>query len=157
MLSLSKVGQVRVKLHRPLKGEIKTVCIRKQAGFWYACFSVDCEAELLPPSAEAVGIDVGLNDFAFLSTEEAIANPRFYRKDEKDMKRVQRRVSRASKGSLERRKARKALAKVHRRIANRRQDFAHQHSRKIVNRFGIICVEDIHVNRMVHNYGHAWA
>ena len=152
VLSLSKIGQVRVKLHRPTIGEIKTVCVQKKAGFWYVCFTVECDGETLPASNDVVGIDVGLNDFAFLSTEEAIANPRFYRRDEKDMRRVQRRVSRAGKGSPSRRKARKALAKVHGRIANRRRDFAHQESRKIVDRFGIICVEDIHVNRMVHNH-----
>lgn len=159
ILTLSKVGQVRVLLHRPVKGEIKTICIRRQAGFWYACFSVECEAEPLPASSEAVGIDVGLHDFAFLSTGEAIENPRFYRRDEKDLKRVQRKVSRAAKGSTsklastrERRKAKKALAKVHRRIANRRGDFAHQHSRRMVNRFGTVCVEDIYVNRLVHNH-----
>jgi putative transposase len=152
VLFLSKVGQVRVRLHRPLTGEIKTVCIRRQAGLWYACFAVECEPEPLCASGEAVGIDVGLSDFAFLSTGEAIANPRFYRKDERDMKRVQRRVSRAAKGSPARRKAKQALGKVHRRIANRRGDFTHQHSRRIINRFGTVCVEDIHVNRLVHNH-----
>ena len=157
ILTLSKVGRVRVLLHRPVQGEIKTVCIRRQAGFWYACFSLECEAEPLPASSEAVGVDVGLSDFAFLSTGEAIANPRFYRRDEKDLKRIQRKVSRACaigkarKGSRERRKAKKALAKVHRRIANRRGDFAHQQSRRLINRFGTVCVEDIDVNRMVHH------
>ncbi len=160
VLSLSKVGQVRVRLHRPIPGEIKTVCIRKQAGFWYACFSVEYESNPLPEWTQSkengtfscVGIDVGLNDFAFLSTDEAIPNPRFYRKDEKDLKRIQRRVSRCAKGSALRKTAKKALSKVHRRITNRRQDFAHQNSRRIVNRFQTICVEDIHVNRMVHNH-----
>lgn len=152
VLFLSKIGQVRVKLHRPIAGDIKTVCIRRQAGFWYACLAVECEPEPLPPSKEAAGIDVGLGDFAFLSTGEAIANPRFYRRDEKDLKRLQRRVSKPAKGSLQKRKAKKALAKAHRRIANRRGDFAHQQSRRIINRFGTVCVEDVHVNRMVHNH-----
>lgn len=152
VLFLSKVGQVRLRLHRPVKGDIKTVCIRRLAGFWYVCFSTDCQAEPLPPSQEKVGVDVGLNDFAFLSIGEAIKNPRFFRRDEKGLKRVSRRVSRAAKGSQQRRKASKALAKVHRRIVNRRSDFAHQHSRRLINRFGTVCVEDVHVNRMVHNH-----
>jgi len=152
VLTLSKVGEVRVLLHRSVRGEMKTVCLRRQAGFWYVCFSVECEPEMLPTCEEAVGVDVGLHDFAFLSTGEAIENPRFYRRDEKDLKRVQRRVSKAAKGGRERQKARKALAKVHRRIANRRGDFAHQQSRRLINRFETVCVEDIHVNRMVHHH-----
>lgn len=152
VLFLSKVGLVRVKLHRLLEGAIKTVCIRRQAGFWYACFCVECEAEPLPPSAVAVGIDVGLNAFAFLSTGEAIANPRFLRRDEKDLKRVQRKLSKADRGSAKRRQAKQVLQKVHRRITNRRGDFAHQQSRCIINRFGTVCVEDIHVSRLVHNH-----
>jgi putative transposase len=151
-LYLSKVGKVKVKLHRPVSGEIKTVCIRRQAGHWYVCFSVECGSLPLPPSEEAVGIDVGLHDFAILSTGEAIPNPRFYRRDEKDLKRVQRRVSKADKGSWLRRKEKKALSKVHRRIANRRGNFAHQQSRRIINRFGTVCVEDITLHRMVHNH-----
>jgi putative transposase len=132
VLFLSKIGQVRVKLHRPVEGEIKTVYIRRQAGKWYACFPVECEPDPLPPSRAAVGIDVGLSDFAFLSTGEAIENPRFYRKDEKDLKRIQRRVSKAAKGSPARQRAKQALSKGHRRIANRRGDFAHQKSRRII-------------------------
>lgn len=149
-VTLSKIGNVKAKIHRPIVGVVKTCCIRRQADKWFACFSVECECQPLPVSSEPVGIDVGLSDFAYLSTGEPIANPRFYRRDEKDLKRVQRKVSRASGHA--RKKARKALSKVHRRIANRRGNFAHQESRKIVNRFGMIYVEDIHTNRMVHNH-----
>ncbi len=156
-VQLSKIGQVKIKLHRPIKGTPKTCTILRSAGKWFATFVCGFTEEearelLLPESTEEVGIDVGLKDFAFLSTGEAIENPKFYRHDEKDLKRVQRRVSRESKGSLKRRKAIKALQKVHSRISNRRRDFAHQQSRKIINRFGFIAVEDLHVNRMVHNH-----
>jgi putative transposase len=149
-IMLSKVGKVKAKVHRPIFGQVKTCTVRRQSGKWFACFSVECQAVTLPVSIEPVGIDVGLSDFAYLSTGDPIANPRFYRCDEKDLKRIQRKVSKASGHA--RRKARKALSKVHRRIANRRNNFAHQESRKIVNRFGFIAVEDIHTNRMVHNH-----
>ncbi len=156
-LQLAKIGQVRIQLHRPVKGKPKTCTILRTAEKWYAVFSCEFTEEeskelLLPECSEEVGIDVGLKEFAFLSTGEAIANPKFYRRDEKDLKRVQRRVSREQKGSAKRKKAVKALQRVHSRIANRRKDFAHQQSRKIINRFGLIAVEDIHVNRMVHNH-----
>ena len=153
-LSLSKIGQIKVLLHRPLEGTAKTCTIKCDAcGKWWATFSCELpEAEALPTSLEQVGIDVGLKDFAYLSTDEAIPAPKFYRRDEKDLGKVQRKLSAQTKGSKERRHGKKAVGKVHARIANRRKDFTHQLSRKIVNRFGFIAVEDIHTNRMVHNH-----
>jgi len=99
-----------------------------------------------------VGIDVGLKTFATLSNEEEIDNPRFFRKEEKALAKVQRKHSQLAKGTPERRKHRKVVARVHERIKFRRENFTHQESRQIVDRFGVICVEDLHVNRMVHNH-----
>jgi putative transposase len=110
------------------------------------------EPERLPESAGQVGIDVGLKTFATLSTTEEIENPRFFRKEEKALARVQRKQSKLAKGTPERRKHRKAVARVHERIAFRRDNFTHQESRRIVDRFGVICVEDLQVNRMIHNH-----
>ena len=156
-LQLAKIGSVQCEKHRPLQGKPKTCTVVRDAGKWYAVFSCEFSDQekaekVLPESSEQVGIDVGLKEFAFFSTGESIDNPKFYRRDEKDLKRVQRRVSKEEKGSEKRKKAIKALQRVHARIANRRKDFVHQHSRRIVNRFGLIAVEDIHVNRMVHNH-----
>jgi len=106
----------------------------------------------LPENNEAVGIDVGLHSFATLSIGEHIENPRFFRQEEKALAKAQRKLSKAEKGTLERKKHRKVVARIHERIAWKRQDFIHQHSRRIINRFGIIAVEDIHVNRMLHNH-----
>ena len=152
-LSLSKIGQVKVLLHRPIEGTVKTCTLKRDAtGKWWATFSCEIEApEPLAASLEQVGIDVGLKDFAFLSTDEAVPAPKFYRRDEKDLGKVQRKLSAQTKGSKERRHRKKAVGKVHARIANRRKDFTHQLSRKIVNRFGLIAVEDIHTSRMVHH------
>ncbi|HET7638764.1 MAG TPA: transposase [Ktedonobacteraceae bacterium] len=95
---------------------------------------------------------MGLTTFASLSTGEAIANPRFFRKEEKALAKVQRKHATLTKGSPQRRKHRKAVARVHERIAFRRDNFTHQESRTIVNHFGVIAVEDLMVNRMVHNH-----
>ena len=163
-LSLSKIGQIKVLLHRPMEGTPKTCTLKRDStGKWWATFSCEIETpEPLAASLEQVGIDVGLKDFAFLSTDEAVPAPQFYRRDEKDLGKVQRKLSAQAKGSKagtvlrapsrERRHRKKAVGKVHARIANRRKDFTHQLSRKIVNRFGFIAVEDIHTNRMVHNH-----
>src|SRR5436190_3079682 len=150
---LSKIGSVKMVYHRPIKGKIKTCTIRRSStGKWYVSFSVECEPERLDPVGTQVGIDVGLKSFATLSTGEEIANPRFFRHEEKALAKVQRKHSKLAKGTPERRKHRKVVARVHERIAFRRDDFTHQHSRRIVNQFGLICVEDLHTNRMIHNH-----
>jgi putative transposase len=152
-LFCSGIGYLKIILHRPLRGKIKTLTIRKRStGKWYASFSVECAPERLPQRPEQVGIDVGLKTFATLSNAKAIANPRFFRQEEKALARVQRKHARLAKGTAERRKHRKVIARVHERIAFRRENFTHQHSRQIVDRFGVICVEDLHVNRMTHNH-----
>ncbi|MEP6775830.1 MAG: transposase [Chloroflexota bacterium] len=151
-LHLSKVGPVQVVLHRPLEGTPKTVCIRRSStGKWYATFSCEWKPAALPVSSEQVGIDVGLKTFATLSSGEEIENPRFFRTEEKALAKVQRLLSKQEKGTPSRAKRRKVVARVHERVGWRRNDFSHQHSRRIVNRFGFIALEDLEVNRMLHN------
>jgi putative transposase len=152
-VTLSKIGSVKMVYHRPLKGKMKTCTIHKsRTGKWYVCVSVECEPQRLEPRDTQVGIDVGLTTFATLSTGEAIANPRFFRKEEKALAKVQRKHSKLTKGTPERKKHRQVVARVHERIRFRRDNFTHQESRQIVDRFGVICVEDLHVNRMVHHH-----
>ena len=153
MLWLSKIGNVKVVLHRQLEGQVKTCTIKRSAtGKWYVMFSCEWEPVPLPENKESVGIDVGLHSFATLSTGEQIDNPKFFHQEEKALAKAQRKLSKAEKGTPERKKRRKVVARIHERIAWRRQNFVHQHSRKIVNRFGVIAVEDLSVNRMVHNH-----
>jgi putative transposase len=141
-------------LTRPIEGRIKTCCIqRASTGKWFV--SLSCEVPDQPAQEapeDSVGIDVGLASFATLSTGETIANPRFLRRDECDLARKHRRISKAAKGTPARRKCKKTLARVHERIANRRRNFAHQHSRQIVHRFKTIAVENLSVNQMTHNH-----
>jgi putative transposase len=152
-LYLSKIGTVRVVLHRPLEGEPKTVCVRRSStGKWYVTLACEWEPTALDPTSEQVGLDVGLASFATFSTGEAIENPRFFRAEEKALAKAQRRLSKEAKGTPQRRKRRKVVARVHERTRWRRKEFAHQESRKIVNRFQVIAVEELSVNRMVHNH-----
>ena len=151
-LTLSKVGAVRIKLHRPPKGTIKTVTIRRDAvGNWYACFSCEVEPNILPPSPEVVGIDLGLKTFATLSTGERISRQRWMKRDAKDIARLQRQKEHHAKGTPERRKVLRALNHAYQRATNRRTDFAHQESRKLVNRFGLIVFEDLDIAAMQSN------
>jgi putative transposase len=89
-LILSKVGAVHVVLHQPIKGTPKTVTLRRaRTGKWYASFSCEVEPERLPPDMEVVGVDMGLESFLTTSDGSKVDNPRFYRRDEADLKRVQ--------------------------------------------------------------------
>jgi len=152
-LRISKVGAVKIVLHRPIEGKIKTCTIRRTPTHkWYA--SVSCEVKQPKPLREnktQVGIDVGLTTFATLSTGEAVDNPRFFRTDEKELAKVQRKFSKTEKGTPERQKRRKPVARIHERIAFRRKNFAYQTANKTINKFGFIAVEDLEVNHMVHN------
>ena len=153
-LRLSKIGAIRLVEHRPLRGTPKTCTIRRDAtGKWWA--TIVCEqvpTQSLDPTEAAVGIDVGLEQFATLSSGEQIANPRFFRQDEKALAKAQRKLACAEQGTPERKKARKVVARVHERIRFRRHDFAHQVARRLVDRFGRIAVENLTINGMVHNH-----
>jgi putative transposase len=150
-LTLSGIGTVRVVLHRPLEGTPKTVCVRHSpTGKWYVTFSCEWEPKRLPERTEQVGIDVGLASFATLSTGVTLGNPRFFRQEEAALARAQRKLAKEEKGTPGRRKRRKVIARIHERTHWKRQDFAHQQSRQIVNRFQVIVVEHLSVNRMLH-------
>lgn len=148
-LRLSKIGDVKIVYHRPIEGEIKQLHVKRDAlGNWFACFVVEFEPEPLPPVTEVVGVDVGLEKFAVLSNGEQISNPRFFRKEEKNLAKAQRRLSQCEKGTKEYDKYKRVVQHIHRRIKNRRKDFVHKLSRKLVNNYQIIVFEDLDIKDM---------
>ncbi|HYB00264.1 MAG TPA: transposase [Ktedonobacteraceae bacterium] len=156
-LELSKLGQVKMVMHRQITGTPKTAIVKRTpTGKWFVNITVELRAKHLqekhlPPSQEEVGIDVGLSTFAYLSTEETIANPRFFREEEAKLARAQRQLSKASKGTKERDRARTIVARIHERIANRRKNFIEQEVCRLVARFGFIAVEALVVRNLVKN------
>jgi putative transposase len=144
-LYLQGVGHLKVKWHRPLEGTVKTVTVKRQAGKWFVCFSVEYVADAVPGRDARVGIDVGLTDFATLSTGETIANPRHYWKAQGQLRIAQRRVARRKRGGRNRRKAVQVLQKAHAHVQNQRADFHHKTSRTLVDTYGVIAVEDLNV------------
>jgi putative transposase len=149
-LKLSKLGHFRIKMHRPVEGEIKTCTLRKNAsGNWDVSFSCEVNVEPLAPQQEAVGIDVGLEHFATLSNGQEIANPRFFKRGEKALAKAQRKLALMNKGTPKRRKQGKVIAKIHERIGNQRKDFCHKESKKIIDQYQYICVEDLDIKKMV--------
>ena len=150
-LWLSKIGDIKVWLHRPLEGTIKRLTIRRSAtGKWYVSFLVeDAPKEILPASEKAVGIDVGISSFAVLSDGTFIANRRYLAECEERLSTEQSKKDKLPKGSPERRKAAKKVCHIYERLGNIRDNFAHQLSRDIVDEYGIISMEDIDITNMI--------
>ena len=153
-LQVSKIGNLPIILHRIPKGKIKTLTIKvNNADQWFAVFSCELlDVEVKHPSAEKVGIDVGIENFATLSNGEIISNPHFLLKAEKKIKLLQRRLSRKVKGSSNRRKARFRLAKQHLKVSNIRTDWLHKLTKSLTLQYGTIAVEDLNIKGMVHNH-----
>ena len=127
VLSLSKIGRMRVRLHRPLEGTPKTVTISKEADGWYACIScAEVPVEPLPRTGRETGIDVGLTVFLITADREVVENPRHYRTAEKHLAKAQRRVGRRKQGSKRRRKAMHLLRRKHQHVQRQRRDFHHK-------------------------------
>ncbi len=151
-LYIQNAGKLRIKLHRSPEGKIKTVTVRKLADGWYASFSCEVEPVVLPPSDNVCGVDLGLESFAITSDGEFFPASKHLRKAERNLKRLQRQVSRRRKGSNRRKKAVQQLAKAHLHIASRRKDTAHKVARSLVDRYGLIAVEDLKVGNMLKNH-----
>ncbi len=140
MLKLSKIGTVKLVLHRYFPSTIKTLTIKKTAtGKWFACFCCEVSSTTLPASNKAVGIDVGLTTFATLSNGKKIPNPRFFKHEQKALTKAQKKQNK------------KVTARIHERIANKRADFAHKVSRSLVNNYGVIAFENLNIKGMLQN------
>jgi putative transposase len=153
LLSLSKIGRIPIRLHRPLEGTPKTVTISREADGWYVCIScADVPTHLLPATGQETGIDLGIEAFATLSDGTRIFHPGWYRQAERALKTAQRRVSRRKKGSNRRRKAIVLLAKAHQKVARQRQDFHHKAALALVQQNDTIYHEALQPANMVKNH-----
>lgn len=150
------LGTVRAKVHRDVTGKLKTVTLsRIPDGRYYASLLVEDGIEKPIPNSEgkAVGIDLGLIDFAVTSDGSKYQNPKHLKKHERNLKRRQRKLSRKKdKSTNKRRKAKLAVARVHSKIARVRADYLHKLSRKIVNENQVVVVENLAVKNMVKNH-----
>jgi len=144
-LYLQGIGHIKLKLHRPVGGTIKTITVKRECGQWYACFSVEYAPVPLPETDAAIGVDMGLLSFATLSNGTTIDNPRWYQKAQTKLRRAQRRVARRKRGGRNRRKAVILLQKAYAHIRNQRADFHHKTARALINTYGVIVVEDLNV------------
>ena len=162
-VKLLKVGWVKVKLHRQPKGVIKSATISKTATGKYF-ISILCEEEIvsLPKTDSALGIDLGLENFAILSTGEKIGNPRFLvslsKKLAKEQKILSRRGLLAEKKGIKLsessnyQKQRLKAARLHEKIAHQRKDFLHKLSTNLIKNHDVICVEDLASKNLMKNH-----
>ncbi len=142
-LELSGIGSVAIRKHREMDGEIKTLTIKKSpSGKWHAIFTTESERKAPERNKmPKVGIDLGIETFAYLSDGSRVENPRNLRLAEARLKLAQRRMSNRKKGSLNRAKARKEVAIAYERLTDKRRDFLHKASRALVENHSLIAME----------------
>jgi putative transposase len=151
-LKVSKVGNLKVVLHRPVEGTIKTCTISKNAvGEWYVSFSCEVTPQPLPRKDTVVGIDLGITTFAALSDKKDILNPKTLKKSEKALAKAQRQKEKLPKGSPERKNKARVVAKIYNKVQNKRNDFCHQGSRAIVDYYQFIVVEDEEIVILIYD------
>lgn len=158
-VSVPKIKNISARLSREFEGKIKTITIKRvPSGKYFASVLVEVDEEIpnKPIIQEnlTVGIDVGLKDYATLSTGEKISNPRYLRKTEQKLARTQRRLSRKKKDSQNRDKQRRKVARLHEQVTNQRNDFLHKLTHKLVhdNQVDSIVIEDLSVKNMLKNH-----
>ncbi|WP_405980694.1 RNA-guided endonuclease InsQ/TnpB family protein [Streptomyces sp. NBC_00158] len=148
-LYVAKVGDLKVRWSRPLPAAPTSLTVIKDAaGRYFASFVVAVRPDGLAEVGAEVGIDLGLTTFAVLSDGSKISSPRFLRRAEKKLKRLQRELSRKADGSSNRAKARTKLARQHAKVADRRRDWHHKTSTRIVRDNQAVYVEDLAVHAL---------
>ncbi|MCM3791066.1 IS200/IS605 family element RNA-guided endonuclease TnpB [Domibacillus indicus] len=152
-IQLPKLGWIRFSKSRNIEGDIKRVTVRRSSTGRYS-ISVICEMPYSPykPSTnDAVGIDLGLKEFAVLSNGESIANPKYYQKYEKRLAFLQRAFARKKEGSKSWGKNKAQIAKLHEKIKHTREDFLHKLTTRLVHENQVIAVENLSVKNLVQN------
>ncbi|MEZ2239792.1 MULTISPECIES: transposase [unclassified Microcoleus] len=140
-------------LHFYAPDEIKRIRVVRRADGYYAQFCINVErTEKVVLTGKAIGIDVGLNHFYTNSDGETVPNPRYLRKSEKSLKRLQKRVSRKKKGSKSRKKAINKLGRKHLKVSRQRKDFAIKTALCVVKSNDFVAYEDLQVRNMVKNH-----
>jgi putative transposase len=151
-LYVQHIGKIKVKLHRPIEGAIKTVTVLREADKWYAVFACDLGDVAVPQKAgPEIGIDVGLEHFLTDSDGVHEPNPRYLKEALPELRRAGRSVSRKKKGGHNRRKAVKQLQAVYAKVRHCREDHRHKTALSLVRRAGLIAVERLNIKGMMGN------
>lgn len=152
-IRIPKLGWVRMREALRFSGKLVSATVSRMADRWFVSITVDTEdrRQHRNENQEAVGVDLGVSALATLSTGEVIQGPKAYSKLVKRLVRLSRSLSRKERGSKNREKARRKLARLHARIANIRQEGLHQRTTSLARRFSIIGIEGLNVRGMLKN------
>ncbi len=153
-ISLAKMKEpLAIRWSRKLSGIPTSLTITKDAADrYFVAITIEEDITPLPEMSQQVGIDLGLLDAVILSTGEKVGNPRFFRKDEKRLAKAQKRLSKKQKGSKNRDKARIKVAKIHAKMADRRQDFLQKLTTQLIRENQVISLESLQVKHMIQNH-----
>jgi putative transposase len=148
-LRLQGVGTIKVTLHRPTKGIPKAITVKRSGRrWWLSVRCVEVPAEPLPSTGHSVGVDLGVGVLVATSDSELFCGPRFLQRSEAKLVRAQQALTRKTRGSKRRQKAKERVTAIHRTIANQRHDAHHQLSRQLVDRYDLIVFEDLKITNM---------
>jgi putative transposase len=153
-IKLGMIGEIKVKVHREIEGEIKAATIIKDVDQWFVALSVEepMQRQQIHGNDRAVGVDLGITNAIALSDGTLIDGPKFLMKAEEKIRVLQRTLSRKKKGSKRREKARILLAKAWRKVRRQRDNFAHKISSSLAEEYGTIVFEDLNIRGMVKNH-----
>jgi putative transposase len=157
-IKLGMIGKIKMRVHRVIEGKIKTATIIRDVDQWFVALSIEEQASNTSnQNNKAVGVDLGITNAIALGDGALIEGPKFLRKAEKKIKKLQKALSRKKRGSQRREKSRILLAKVWRKVRRQRDDFAHKVSNKLTKEYGTIVFEDLNIKGMVKNHSLASA
>jgi len=151
-LKLSKIGSIPIRMHRNIKGKIKQIIIKKYpSGKWYAYVTTESKKKNIEqkPIESSIGIDVGINNFTMDSNGIYTQHPLFLKNSLDKLAKEQRRLAKKKKGSMNRKKQRVKVSRVYEQLVNQRDNFLHQLSRRYVNAYDCICVENLDIKGLV--------
>lgn len=151
-IKIPKLGEIKWKYHRSLTGILKSITISRDIDDWVV--SVLCEIPDVAlitdvDQSKTIGIDLGVAHFATLSDGTKIDSPNLLKKKLKYLKKYQRQLSKKTKGSNNRKKAAKRISKIHRYIRNQRSDWLHKISTTLVQKYDVICIEDLQIKKLI--------
>jgi putative transposase len=152
LIYLPKIGHVKMKAHFDFDpAKVSRINVKYHSGRWHVNLTSEIKEAEAVDIVNKAGIDTGLLTFAALSDGTKVENPKFFRKSEKKLAKLQRRLSRKKKGSNNRRKAKAKVARMHGKIASQRKDFLHKTSNCIVKKYDFIAAEDLQIKNMIKN------
>jgi putative transposase len=154
-IQFEKIGFVKVVLDRSIPEDVKFInatISKDNVGDFFVSILVEENIQPKPQTEKEIGIDVGLKSFVTLSDGTSVDNPKFFRENQSEIKRIQQHLSRKVKGSNRRRGTQCKLAKTHRTISRQRSFFLHNLSSWLVNNYDVIAIEDLNVTGMVKNH-----